>query len=73
MNFDTKRIKYIKAFIHWVQDLYCVLGLPSIVVLSEVTLKPQLDRASARSSINKSIENQTNPSEDAASPGPLDN
>ena len=73
MNFGTRRIKYIKAFTHWVQDLYRISGLPSIVGLSEVTFKPQLDRASARADIMKSMANQTKSSADVASPGPLEN
>ena len=56
MNFGTRRIKYIKAFTHWVQDFYRISGLPSIVGLSEVAFKPQLDRASTRSDIRKSME-----------------
>ena len=53
MSFGTRRIKYIKAFTQWVQDFYRVSGLPSIVGLYEVTLKHQLDRASARADIRK--------------------
>ena len=54
MNFDTRRIKYIKAFTHWVHDFYLLSCLPSIVGLSEVTFKPQLDRAYTRADIRKS-------------------
>ena len=53
MNFGTRQIKYIKAFIHWVQDFYRISGLTSIVGLSEYTFKPQLDRASTRADIRK--------------------
>ena len=73
MNFLTRRIKNIKSFTHWVHDLYCISGLPSIVGLSEVTSKPQMDRASTRADIMKSTENQTKSSADAALPGPLEN
>ena len=59
MSFGTRRIKYIKAFTQWVQDFYRVSGLPSIVGLYEVTLKHQLDRASARADIRKWMANQT--------------
>ena len=73
MNFGTRRMKYIKAFTHWVQDFYHISGLPSIVGLSGVTFKSQLDRASTRSNIRKSMENQTKSSADAASPRLLEN
>ena len=73
MNFGTRRIKYIKSFTHWVQDFYRISGLHSIVSLSEVTFKPQLDRASTRADIRNSTENQTKSSADEASPGPLEN
>ena len=73
MNFGTRQIKDLKAFTHWVQYLYHVSGLPSIVGLSEVTFKPQLDRASARADIMKSMANQTKSSADVASPGPPEN
>ena len=73
MNFGTRRIKYIKAFTHWVQDFYRISGISSIVGLSEVTFKPQLDRASKRADIRKSIANQTESLEDATLSGPLEN
>ena len=73
MNFGTRRIKYIKAFTHLVQDFHRISGLPSIFGLYEVTFKPQLNRASMRDDIRKSTENQTNILADAASPGPLEN
>ena len=73
MNFGTRRIKYIKSITHWVQYFYRISGLPSIVGLSEVTFKPQLDRASTRDNISKSMSNQTKILADAALPGPLEN
>ena len=73
MNFDTRQIKNIKAFTHWVQDFYRIPGLPLIVGLSEVTLNPQLDRESTRDDIQKSMVNQTKSSADAASLESLEN
>ena len=73
MNFGTRRIKYIKAFTHWLQDFYRISGLPSIVSLSEVIFKPQLDRASKGYYIRNSMANETKNLVDSASPGPLDN
>ena len=66
INFGTRRIKCIKEFTYWVQYLYRISGLPSIVGLSEVTFKHKLDRASTRADIRKSMANQTKSSADAA-------
>ena len=63
----------MKGFTHWVQNFYRISGLPSIVRLSEVTFKPQLDRACTTADIRKSKENLTKSSADAASPGPPEN
>ena len=71
--FGTRQIKYIKSFTHWVQDFYRISVLPSIVGLSQVTFKAQLERASTRSDISKLMGNQTKISADAASPEPLEN
>ena len=73
MNFGTRWIKNIKVFTHWVQYFYRTSGLPSIVGLSEVTFKTQLDREYTREDIRKSMENQTKSLADAESPGPLEN
>ena len=73
MDFGTRPIKYIKEFTHWVQDFYHISGLPSIIGLSEVTFKPQLDRASTRADIRKSMANQTKSLADAGSLGPSEN
>ena len=73
MNFGTRRINYIKAFTHWVKDFYRISSLPSIVRFFEVTFKTQLDRASTRADISKSMSNQTKSSADAASTVPLEN
>ena len=72
MNFGTRRIKNIKAFTHYVQDLYRISALPSIVGLSAVTFKTQLDRSSTRADIRKSMANKTKIFVDAVSPVPLE-
>ena len=73
MHFGTRRIKYLKAFTHWIRDFYRVSGEPTIVGLSEDIFKPQLDRAAARAVVRKNMESQTKTSAEAASPGPLEN
>ena len=73
MHFGTRRIKYLKAFTHWIRDFYRVSGIPSIDGLSEEIFKPQLDRAAARAVVRKNMESQTKTSAEAASPGPLEN
>ena len=73
MNFGTRWIKSIKVFTHWVQYFYRTSGLPSIVVLSEVTFKTQLDREYTREDIRKSMENKTKTLADEALSGPSEN
>ena len=67
MHFGTRRIKYMKAFTHWIRDLYCVSGVPTIVGLTEDNFKPQLDRAAARAIVRKNMESQTKTTAEAAS------
>ena len=73
MHFGTRRIKYLKAFTHWIRDFYRVSGVPTIVGLAEDNFKPQLDRAAARAIVRKNMESQTKTTAEAASPGPLEN
>ena len=40
--FGTRRIKYLKAFTHWIRDFYPTSGLPTIVGLSAIVFKSQL-------------------------------
>ena len=69
--FGTTRTKYIKAVIHWIQDFYRVSDVPSIIGLSEITFKTQLQRALTRSMIRKNLKDQVSSTADAATPGPL--
>ena len=71
MFLGTRRIKYLKAFAHWVRDFYRTSSIPSIVGLSEETFKLQMDRAAARDIIRRNMMKQTKTSAEAASPGPL--
>jgi hypothetical protein len=73
INFGTSRTKLLKAFTHWVQDFFRVSEIPSIIGLSEMTFKAQLDRALARANIRKMMKDKTKTSAEAASPGPLEN
>ena len=41
--FCTRRIKYLKSFTHWIRDFYRTSGLPTIVGLSAIVFKSQLD------------------------------
>ena len=69
--FCTRRIKYLKAFTHWILEFYHTSGLPTIVRLSAIVFKSQLYQAAARADIRKNMADQTKTSADAASPGPL--
>ena len=73
MYFGTRRIKYLKVFTYWIQDFYRTSRLPTIVVLSVIVFKSQLDRVAARADIRKNMADQTKTSADVASPGPLEN
>lgn len=70
--FGTLRTKRLKALTHWVQDFYRVSSDPSIVGLSEVLFKSELERALARHEIRKSLRNLTKTATEAASPGSLE-
>ena len=69
--FGTTRTKRVKALIHWVQDFYRVSKVPSIVGLSQVLFRGELERALARNEIRKALRELTKTASDAASPGPL--
>ena len=43
MYFDTRRIKYLKAFTHWIREFYHTSRLPTIVGLSAIVFKSQFD------------------------------
>ena len=43
MYFGTRRIKYLKVFTDWIRDFYRISGLPTIVGLSAIIFKSQLD------------------------------
>lgn len=70
MIFGTKRIKFLKAIVHWVQDFYRTSDTPTIVGLNETKFKADLRVAESRNKIRKTLKDNDIPSD--ASPGPLD-
>ena len=68
----SRRLKYLQALIHWIQDFRRVSKTPTIVGLNELTFKAQLSRALDRSVIRMTLKDQSSTSSAAASPGPLD-
>ena len=72
INFGTMRTKRLKALIHWIQDFYRVSCVPSIVGLSEISFKAELETALTRNEIRKNQRELTKTATDAASPGPLE-
>jgi len=70
--FGTLRTKRLKVLTHWIQDFYRVSSEPSIVGLSEVLFKSELERALARHEIRKSLRNLTKTATEVASPGSLE-
>ena len=71
--FGTRRTKFLKSLVHWTQDFVRVSEDPSIVGLTEATFRAQLDRASKRADVRKTLREQTKTSAEAASPGSLEN
>ena len=69
--FGTKRTKLLKATIHWVQDFFRISSTPSVVGLSELTFKAELDTSLARASIRENMSKNTSCNSDAANPGAL--
>ena len=70
--FGTLRTKRLKALTHWIQDFYRVSSEPSIVGLSKVLFKSELERALARHEVRKSLRNLTKTATEVASPGSLE-
>lgn len=68
----NRRLKYLQALTHWVQDFRRVSETPTIVGLNEHTFKAQLSRALDRSVIRKTLTDQSSTASSTASPGPLD-
>jgi len=66
MFLGTRKIKYLKAFTHWIRDFYRVSYVPSIAGLSEASFKSQMDRAASRAIVRKNMEKQTKTSAEAA-------
>ena len=56
-HFSTRRMKYLKSCTQWIRDFYQVVGVPTIVGLTEESFKPQLDQAAARAVVRKSDRN----------------
>ena len=69
--FGMRRMKLLKALIHWNKDFFCVSQLPSIVGLTKNIFIYQLERALARADIYKALQDQTSTAAMAVNPGLL--
>ena len=72
-NIGTRRLKALRAVVHWVQDFRRASGTSLIVGLNEISFKQQLTRALDQAVIRTSLKDQTTTTLSEASPGPLDN
>ena len=69
IKFGTNITEWLKALVHWTQDLYCISNNPTIVCLSETTFKQALWTAESCDKICTTLKDNAIPSN--ASPGPL--
>jgi hypothetical protein len=72
MHFGARRLKLLKAFIHWTHDFYRVSNTPTIENLNEDSFKNELRIALTRATTRKTLSEQTKTTAEAASPGPLE-
>ena len=72
MNFGTRRIKLLKAFLHWVQDFYRVSTVPNVNGLNLNSFRVQLNTSVMRAEIRQNLRKQTKTAAEAATPGPLE-
>ena len=72
MNFGTRRIKLLKAFLHWVKDFYRVSTVPSVDGLNLNSFRVQLNTSVMRAEIRQNLRKQTKTAAEAATPGPLE-
>ena len=71
-HFGLRRLKFLQALIHWVQDFRRISSTPRIIGLNAITFKSALSRALDRATIRKSLQDQSSSASRAASPGPLE-
>ena len=69
--FGIHQTKKLRFLLHWVQNVYRVLSVPSIATLDEVTFTAALNRAGARADVRALISTQSEHRQKEASPGPL--
>ena len=72
INFGLRRIKKLKAIIHWVKDHRRTSTTPTIEGMNGTDFNSQLSRASQRAHIRKQIHDDSDNKAKASSPGPLE-
>ena len=72
MHFGARRLKLLKAFIHWNHDFYRVSTTPTIENLNEESFKKDLRVALIRATTHEALSEQTKITAQSASPGPLE-
>ena len=71
INFGVRRIKKLKSFMHWTQDLRRISEFLIIKGISGVAFLAQMDRTNDRSRIPKKCQDDYDTNEKGESPIPL--
>ena len=71
IQFGMRRIKKLKALVHWTQDFARINKMPTIQNMTGREFQSQLDRASERAKVRKALVDQSETSSKEASPGEL--
>ena len=71
INFGLRRIKKLKAVIHWTKDHRRISSTASIQGINKTRFNAWLDRASQRAQIRKQLSDDSDTKAKEASPGPL--
>ena len=71
INFGLRRIKKLKAVMHWTEDHRRLSSTASIQGINGEDFNVRLERASQRAQIRKQLSNDSDTKAKEASPGPL--
>jgi len=73
IHFGIRRIKRLKALVHWAQDFRRISKIPTVVSTSGTDFLAALEQASERARIRKQHRDDSDVLAKEASPGPLKN
>ena len=72
ISFGMRRVKLLKALVHWMQDFQRVSCSPTLKGLNANTFRDALNTAITRADVRSNLKKQTSTAADAATPGPLE-